>query len=120
MKRRGGLGFSGLAMGQQGAKKRGRFEVDDDDDGGGGGTGFGAPRRRPPPSAFLEEDHEEDKSNGGGADKQQQQQQQQGQEEEEDALEAFMAGIHDTVKKENAGLVKKPAQTKVNLRRDII
>jgi hypothetical protein len=94
-----------------GDKKRGRFEDTDEP-------------KRPPPAALLagifadetegrtaapkaeeaeEEVQEQQKPSGAEAE---------GEEDEVDPLDAFMVGIHDTVKKEKAGIIK-PAQAKV-------
>lgn len=100
-------GFSGFAMGD---KKRGRFEDTEE-------------RKRPPPAALLgfegeegeeaasdrhrdafKEEPNEERQNVEAADA----------EDEVDPLDAFMEGIHDTVKKEKAGIIK-PAQTKVRV-----
>lgn len=93
-------GFSGFAMGD---KKRGRFEDTEE-------------RKRPPPAALLGFDDEEAASDRHHDAKEEPNEEKQNveaadAEDEVDPLDAFMEGIHDTVKKEKAGIIK-PAQTK--------
>jgi hypothetical protein len=89
-----------------GDKKRGRFEDTDEP-------------KRPPPAALLA-DETEGRAAAPKAEAEEEVQEQQkpsgaeaeGEEDEVDPLDAFMVGIHDTVKKEKAGIIK-PAQAKV-------
>jgi hypothetical protein len=97
-------GFSGFAMGD---KKRGRFEDTEE-------------RKRPPPAALLGFDDEEEAASDRHHDAKEEPNEEKQNveaadaEDEVDPLDAFMEGIHDTVKKEKAGIIK-PAQTKVRV-----
>lgn len=102
-------GFSGFAMSD---KKRGRFEDTEE-------------RKRPPPAALLGFDDGEEEGEEAGSDRHRDASKEEPNEEKQnveaadaedevDPLDAFMEGIHDTVKKEKAGIIK-PAQTKVRV-----
>jgi len=102
-------GFSGFAMGD---KKRGRFEDTEE-------------RKRPPPAALLGFDDGEEEGEEAASDRHRDASKEEPSEEKQnveaadaedevDPLDAFMEGIHDTVKKEKAGIIK-PAQTKVRV-----